>query len=78
MLWTILAEGGVPMQEASLCQEHFLEDADACLVAAEGADDFVSAEWVKISDKHARNNDIECCTCKAIRWIDAQQNGGNK
>ena len=69
-LWSILTESGTPMQEATLCLAH-MYDADTCVADAESADDYWNSEWVNLSEETARNNDVSCSTCRALREVTA-------
>jgi len=62
-MWTVLAVGGAPMREASLCAAHHEATEHDYLTDAQSAEDWGGAGWTRISDDTAAYNDIRCVEC---------------
>ena len=65
-MWTVLADNGSPMQEATLCPRHFYAWSDDCMADATNADDYAGSDWVVISDEQAAANDVRCLACVVL------------
>ena len=65
-MWSILADNGSPMGEATLCDEHYVTGRDYAEQSASNADDYVSLDWVRIGGERALANDVSCVECRLL------------